>query len=92
MKRLLVEASAWLSKGKLRRAKEAILQIEAEGHHHSDLYYLSGEVDRRLLLLEEAESKLIKSLTFQVFTPKVYWSLGLLYSKWEMWEKAISCL
>ena len=78
-----------MSKEKLREAKETIEIVINDGYDHSDAYFLAGEIDRQLGIIDSAEEKLLRSLTFQVFTPKVYFSLGMVYSAKEEYEKSI---
>ena len=42
-------------------------------------------------IIEKAEDSLLKALTYQVFTPKVYFSLGLIYNLKQEFDKAIRC-
>ena len=81
-----------MSKGKLREAKDVIEQVIDDGFNHADAYFIAGEVDRQLGLIATAEEKLLRTLTFQVFTPKAYFSLGLIYNEKAEFDKAIRCL
>ena len=59
---------------------------------HSDLFYLLGETKRQMLKLEEAEKDLLRALKFEVHSPFVYESLGLLYKEVGKYENAIPLL
>ena len=91
MKKYILETQFLLSKGKIKKAKETIEYILNRGYEHSDAYFLSGEIDRQLGMYQIAEDKLLKALTFQVYTPKVYFSLGLVYAWKQEFDKAIRC-
>ncbi|CAI2368989.1 unnamed protein product [Moneuplotes crassus] len=91
VKKSILETQFLMSKGRLKRAKEVIEDVLHEGYENSDAYFLSGEIDRQIGIIAQAEQKLLKALTFQVFTPKVYFSLGLLYNYKKEFDKAVRC-
>ena len=66
--------------------------VLSKGYQHSDAYFLSGEIDRQLGLNDIAEEKLLRAMTYQVFTPKVFFSLGLIYNERQDYQKSIRCL
>ena len=66
--------------------------VLSKGYQHSDAFFLSGEIDRQLGLYDIAEEKLLRAMTYQVFTPKVFFSLGLIYNEKRDYQKAIRCL
>ena len=49
------------------------------GEYHSDLFYLFGEVNRILKNYQNAENYLLLALNFEIHSPKVFYSMGLLY-------------
>lgn len=73
-------------------AKNYLDHVLASGYENSDLYYLLGEVQRILGQLTYAEQDLLKALTFEVHSPKIFISLGLIYNKKHDWQKAASCI
>lgn len=91
VKKSILETQLLISKGKLKRAKEIIGDVLHQGYQNSDAYFLSGEIDRQLGIIDKAQEKLLKALTFQVFTPKVYFSLGLIFKEKQEFDKAIRC-
>jgi tetratricopeptide (TPR) repeat protein len=91
VKKYIHQTLLLLSKGKLKKAKETIEFILSKGYEHSDAYFLSGEIDRQLGIYDIAEQKLLKALTMQVYTPKVYFSLGLIYNFKQEYDKSIRC-
>jgi len=51
----------------------------ATGEYHSDLFYLFGEVNRILENYKNAEDYLLLALNFEIHSPFVFYSMGLLY-------------
>ncbi|CAI2368185.1 unnamed protein product [Moneuplotes crassus] len=91
VKKSILETQMLLSKGKLEEAQRVIGNVLRQGHDHSDAYFLSGEIDRQLGMIKNSEEKLLKALTFQVYTPKVYFSLGLVYNSKQEFDKSVRC-
>ena len=63
-----------------------------DGFNHSDLHFLIGEAYLQKNDLVKSEKHLLQSLRFQIFTPQVLYSLGVLYNRKSMWGRAARCL
>lgn len=59
---------------------------------HADIYYLAGEARRLLIDFEIAEEHFLNCLSMNLHTPFVYYSLGLIYSHYENYSRAIPLL
>ena len=89
---MILRAQLKLQQGNLKEAKEIMHSIESSGFYNSDVYYLSAQIDRKLGLVDQAEKKLIKALTYSVHTPYVFFSLSLIFNQTKRHSKAIRCL
>ena len=76
----MIQAKALFNSKKYQEVKELLEKAVYErGVIHADVYYLCGEVNRRLNHLLIAEQMLLKCLTFEFHSPFTYASLGFLY-------------
>ena len=79
LSKILLEARDLIKKKKLKQAYILLKQTISTGHQHSDLFYLYGEINRMLNQNSVAENYLINALKFELHSPYVFYSLGLLY-------------
>ena len=58
------------------------------GVKHSDLFYLYGEVNRLIKQYKTAEDYLLKALKFELHSPYVFYSLGILYQELKEYQNS----
>ena len=73
----------------LKQAYILLKQTISTGHQHSDLFYLYGEINRMLNQNSVAENYLINALKFELHSPYVFYSLGLLYQDMNNYNNSI---
>ena len=70
-----------LQKNKLHKAFNLLSSIIKQGINHPDLFYLYGEVCRKLKYMEDAEKYLLACLDYKNCSQYVYLSLAQLYKE-----------
>ena len=81
LNRTLLQAKTLMKKYKFASAAELLSSAIRLGIYHSDLFYLYGEVNRILKQFQLAEDYLLLALNFEMHSPYVFYSLGLLYQE-----------
>ena len=81
LNRTLLQAKTLMKKYKFTSALELLSSAVQVGIYHSDLFYLYGEVNRILKRFQPAEDYLLLALNFEMHSPYVFYSLGLLYQE-----------
>lgn len=81
LNKTLLEAKTYMKKYKFISAYSILKSSIQLGIYHSDLFYLYGEVNRILKHFQEAEDYLLLALNFEMHSPYVFYSLGLLYQE-----------
>lgn len=61
-KKYILETQLLLGRGNLKKAKETIDNLLTKDYQNSDVYFLSGEIDRQLGDIQSAEQKFLKTL------------------------------
>ena len=89
LSKILLEARDLIKKKKLKQAYILLKQTISTGHQHSDLFYLYGEINRMLNQNSVAENYLINALKFELHSPYVFYSLGLLYQDMNNYNNSI---
>ena len=84
-----MESRDLIKKKKLKQAYILLKQTVSTGHQHSDLFYLYGEINRMLKQNNVAENYLINALKFELHSPYVFYSLGLLYQDMKDYKNSI---
>ena len=79
LNKILLQAQSLIKNYKYNSAYYLLRNTIATGEYHSDLFYLYGEVNRRLQNYETAEDYLLLALNFEIHSPYVFYSMGLLY-------------
>jgi hypothetical protein len=79
--KLLLNTKSLIKNYKFKTAYEKLKSAIHLGIYHSDLFYLYGEVNRILKNYQESEDYLLLSLNFELHSPYVFYSLGLLYQE-----------
>ena len=77
--KIVIEAKKYLFNGDFDSAFRYLADMIDKNIAHADIYYLFGEVSRLKGLYDQAIKYLTKATTFQMHSPYVYFSLGLLY-------------
>jgi len=85
------------AKKELRNSRfyRAAMLVEREisrGVRHADLLYLAGEARRNMNHYNLAEDHLLEAMSRQVYNPYCLYSLALVYSMQEKYDKAIPVL
>ena len=88
LSKILLEARDLIKKKKLKQAYILLKQTISTGHQHSDLFYLYGEINRMLNQNSVAENYLINALKFELHSPYVFYSLGLLYQELKEYQNS----
>ena len=81
LNRTLLQAKTLMKKYKFTSALDLLSSAVHVGIYHSDLFYLYGEVNRILKHFQPAEDYLLLALNFEMHSPYVFYSLGLLYQE-----------
>lgn len=81
LNRSLLQAKTLMKKYKFNSALQLLHSCIQLGIYHSDLFYLYGEVNRILKQFQIAEDYLLLALNFEMHSPYVFYSLGLLYQE-----------
>lgn len=81
LNKTLLLAKTYMKKYKFISAYSILKSSIQLGIYHSDLFYLYGEVNRILKHFQEAEDYLLLALNFEMHSPYVFYSLGLLYQE-----------
>ena len=81
LNRTLLQAKTLMKKYKFTSALDLLSSAINVGIYHSDLFYLYGEVNRILKHFQPAEDYLLLALNFEMHSPYVFYSLGLLYQE-----------
>lgn len=68
-----------MKKGKFKDAYEMLSLPISHGIRHADIFYLIGESARIIKKYHESEQYFLQALKFQIYSPYVLFSLGLLY-------------
>ena len=89
LSKILLEVRDLIKKKKLKQAYILLKQTISTGHQHSDLFYLYGEINRMLNQNSVAENYLINALKFELHSPYVFYSLGLLYQDMNNYNNSI---
>ena len=89
LSKILLESRDLIKKKKLKQAYILLKQTVSTGHQHSDLFYLYGEINRMLKQNNVAENYLISALKFELHSPYVFYSLGLLYQDMKDYKNSI---
>ena len=89
MSKILLESRDLIKKKKLKQAYILLKQTVSTGIQHSDLFYLYGEINRMLNQNKVAENYLINALKFELHSPYVFFSLGLLYQDMNDYKNSI---
>lgn len=89
LSKILLESRDLIKKKKLKQAYILLKQTVSTGIQHSDLFYLYGEINRMLNQNKVAENYLINALKFELHSPYVFFSLGLLYQDMNDYKNSI---
>jgi len=105
IRKILIQLKGLFMSKKLKEAEELVENTLHDGYKHADLYYMGGEIKKALSkffleiythiykeLYKEAEAYYLQALTFQVHSPYVYQSLGLVYINLNSHKRAIPLL
>ena len=76
---ILLQSQTLIKKHKYISAYYLLRNTILTGEYHSDLFYLYGEVNRILENYQIAEDYLLLALNFEIHSPYVFYSMGLLY-------------
>ena len=79
LNKILLKSENLIKHKKYFLAYNLLKEIILTGEFHSDLFYLFGEVNRILKNYQNAENYLLLALNFEIHSPKVFYSMGLLY-------------
>ena len=79
LNKILLKSENLMKHKKYLLAYNLLKETISTGEYHSDLFYLFGEVNRILKNYQNAENYLLLALNFEIHSPKVFYSMGLLY-------------
>ena len=79
LNKILLKSENLIKHKKYLMAYNLLKETISCGEYHSDLFYLFGEVNRILKNYQNAENYLLLALNFEIHSPKVFYSMGLLY-------------
>ena len=88
LSRILLEARDLIKKLKIKQAYILLKKTISTGIQHSDLFYLYGEVNRLVKQNKVAEEYLLKALKFELHSPYVFYSLGILYQDLKQYQNS----
>ena len=79
LNKILLKSENLIRHKKYLLAYNILKETISTGEYHSDLFFLFGEVNRILKNYQNAENYLLLALNFEIHSPKVFHSMGLLY-------------
>ena len=86
LNKILLKSENLINHKKYILAYNLLKEIISTGEYHSDLFYLFGEVNRILKNYQNAENFLLLALNFEIHSPKVFYSMGLLYHELKQYS------
>jgi hypothetical protein len=86
LSKILLKTQNLINRKKYLLAYNLLKEIISTGEYHSDLFYLFGEVNRVLENYQNAENYLLLALNFEIHSPKVFYSMGLLYQELKQYD------
>ena len=86
LNKILLKTENLINHKKYILAYNLLKEIISTGEYHSDLFYLFGEVNRILKNYQNAENYLLLALNFEIHSPKVFYSMGLLYQELKQYS------
>ena len=86
LSKILLKTQNLINRKKYLIAYNLLKEIISTGEYHSDLFYLFGEVNRILKNYQNAENYLLLALNFEIHSPKVFYSMGLLYQELKQYD------
>jgi tetratricopeptide (TPR) repeat protein len=86
LNKILLKTENLINHKKYILAYNLLKEIISTGEYHSDLFYLFGEVNRILKNYQNAENYLLLALNFEIHSPKVFYSMGLLYHELKQYS------
>ena len=86
LNKVLLKSENLINHKKYILAYNILKEIISMGEYHSDLFYLFGEVNRILKNYQNAENYLLLALNFEIHSPKVFYSMGLLYHELKQYS------
>ena len=86
LNKILLKSENLINHKKYILAYNLLKEIISTGEYHSDLFYLFGEVNRILKNYQNAENYLLLALNFEIHSPKVFYSMGLLYHELKQYS------
>ena len=88
LSKILLESRDLIKKLKIKQAYILLKKTIATGTQHSDLFYLYGEVNRLIKQYKTAEDYLLKAVKFELHSPYVFYSLGILYQELKEYQNS----
>ena len=88
LSKILLEARDLIKKLKIKQAYILLKKTIETNTQHSDLFYLYGEVNRIIKQYKTAEFYLLKATKFELHSPYVFYSLGLLYQEIKEYQNS----
>ena len=88
LSKILLESRDLIKKTKIKQAYVLLRKTILTGIQHSDLFYLYGEVNRLIKQYKTAEDYLLKAVKFELHSPYVFYSLGLLYQELKEYQNS----
>ena len=88
LSKILLEARDLIKKLEIKQAYILLRKTISTGIQHSDLFYLYGEVNRLVKQNKVAEEYLLKALKFELHSPYVFYSLGILYQDLKQYQNS----
>lgn len=86
LSKILLESRDLIKKLKIKQAYVLLKKTISTGTQHSDLFYLYGEVNRLIKQYKTAEDYLLKAVKFELHSPYVFYSLGILYQELKEYQ------
>ena len=88
LSKILLESRDLIKKLRIKQAYILLKKTISTGVKHSDLFYLYGEVNRLIKQYKTAEDYLLKALKFELHSPYVFYSLGILYQELKEYQNS----
>ena len=88
LSKILLESRDLIKKLKIKQAYALLKNTILTNIQHSDLFYLYEEINRLIKQYKTAEDYLLKSLKFELHSPYVFYSLGLLYQELKEYQNS----